>query len=150
MKRDGVTTYNNRVELYRKNPELFAKIEYALVDAYNRNSDILNKDVVASFEMAIKTQQSQDKGLVYKHKSTYAVINDLADMIEKEIVEFKKKPDMSLTTIGGFIKEVLEDFLDEANFYSDQDADKNTYLTHLARYHKDRPGSKAAKSQIIL
>jgi hypothetical protein len=150
IKKDGAITYQKRAELYRKNPQLFAKIEFALVDAYNQNSSLLNKDVVGAFELILKTLRSESKGLIYKHRSEDMVVNDLADIIEREVNELKNNPDMQLAVTTGFAKDVIEDFLNEAKFYSDQDTGKNSYLTHLARFHKDRPGGKAAKSEIII
>ena len=58
IKKGGVETYHKRAELFKKNPQLFADIEFALVDAYNRDNRILNKDVVTALEIIRKTLQS--------------------------------------------------------------------------------------------
>ncbi len=150
IKRDGAITYHKRAELYRKNPHLFAKIEYALVDAYNENSKLKNKDVVGALDLIYKTLHSESKGLIYKHRSEDSVVNDLADHIEKDINEIKNNPDLGRAVTTNFTKDVVEDFLNEAKFYEQENSAKNSYLTHLTRFHKDRPGGKAAKSEIIL
>ena len=150
VKKDGAVTYHKRAELYRKNPHLFAKIEFAIVDAYNGNSRLLNKDVVGALDLIYKTFQSESKGLIYKHRSEDSVVNDLADIIEREINELKNHEDMRMAITTNFAKDVVEDFLNEAKFYEKEDEARNSYLTHLARFHKDRPSSKVTKSEIIL
>ena len=150
IKKDGIVAYQKKAELYRKNPELFAKIEFALVDAYNQNNRLLNKDVVSALQIVLKTLKSETKGLLYKHKSEDMVINDLADILENELTELKNNDEINSSAATNFAKDVIDDFLSEAKFYNDQNTDKSSYLTHLVRFHKDRPGGKAAKSKIII
>ncbi len=111
---------------------------------------MLNKDIVGALELIYKTLHSESKGLIYKHRSEDSVVNDLADIIEKEINEIKDNPELGRAITTNFTKDVVEDFLNEAKFYEREDTAKNSYLTHLARFHKDRPSGKAAKSGIIL
>ena len=150
IKKDGIVTFQKKAELYRKDPQLFAKIEFALVDAYNQNNRLLNKDVVSALEIVLKTLKSESKGLLYKHKSEDMVINDLADILENEVNELKNNEEINSAAATNFTKEVIDDFLSEAKFYNDQNTDKSSYLIHLARFHKDRPGGRAAKSKIII
>jgi len=150
IKKDGIVAFQKKAELYRKDPQLFAKIEFALVDAYNQNNRLLNIDVVSALEIVLKTLKSESKGLLYKHKSEDMVINDLADIVEKELPELKNNEEINSAAATNFTKEVIDDFLGEAKFYNDQNTDKSSYLIHLARFHKDRPGGRAAKSKIII
>ena len=150
IKKDGIVAYQKKAELYKKDPQLFAKIEFALVDAYNQNNRLLNEDVVSALQIVLKTLKSESKGLLYKHKSEDMVINDLADILENEVNELKNKEDINSAAATNFAKEVIDDFLSEAKFYNDQNTDKSSYLIHLARFHKDRPGGRAAKSKIII
>ncbi len=150
IKKDGIVAFQKKAELYRKDPQLFAKIEFALVDAYNQNNRLLNKDVVSALQIVLKTLKSESKGLLYKHKSEDMVINDLADILENEVHELKNNEEINSAAATNFAKEVIDDFLSEAKFYNDQNTDKSSYLIHLARFHKDRPGGRAAKSKIII
>lgn len=150
IKKDGIVAFQKKAELYRKDPQLFAKIEFALVDAYNQNNRLLNKDVVSALQIVLKTLKSESKGLLYKHKSEDMVINDLADTLENEVNELKNNEEINSAAATNFTKEVIDDFLSEAKFYNDQNTDKSSYLIHLARFHKDRPGGRAAKSKIII
>ena len=150
IKKDGIVAYQKKAELYRKDPQLFAKIEFGLVDAYNQNNRLLNEDVVSALQIVLKTLKSESKGLLYKHKSEDMVINDLADILENELNELKNNEEINSSTATNFAKDVIDDFLSEAKFYNDQNTDKNSYLIHLARFHKDRPGGRAVKSKIII
>ena len=150
IKKDGIVAYQKKAELYRKDPQLFAKIEFALVDAYNQNNRLLNEDVVSALQIVLKTLKSESKGLLYKHKSEDMVINDLADILENEVTELKNNEEINLSAATNFAKDVIDDFLSEAKFYNDQNTDKSSYLIHLARFHKDRPGGRAVKSKIII
>jgi len=150
IKKDGIAAFQKKAELYRKDPQLFAKIEFALVDAYNQNNRLLNKDVVSALQIVLKTLKSESKGLLYKHKSEDMVINDLADTLENEVHELKNNEEINSAAATNFTKEVIDDFLSEAKFYNDQNTDKSSYLIHLVRFHKDRPGGRAAKSKIII
>ena len=62
----------------------------------------------------------------------------------------KNNEEINSATATNFAKDVIDDFLSEAKFYNDQNTDKSSYLIHLARFHKDRPGGRAAKSKIII
>ena len=150
IKKDGIVAFQKKAELYRKDPQMFAKIEFALVDAYNQNNRLLNEDVVSALQIVLKTLKSESKGLLYKHKSEDMVINDLADTLENEVNELRNNEEINSATATNFAKEVIDDFLSEAKFYNDQNIDKSSYLIHLARFHKDRPGGKAVKSKIII
>jgi len=150
VKKDGAVTYRKRAELYRKNPMLFAKIEYAIVDAYFLNDKLLNKDVVGALDLVHKTLNSESRGLIYKHRSEDSVVNDVADIIERGVNEIKDNTDLRQSVSTNFAKDVVEDFLNEARFYEQENVSVNSYLTHLAKFHKDRPGAKATKSEIIL
>jgi len=150
IKKDGIVAYQKKAELYRKDPQLFAKIEFALVDAYNQNNRLLNEDVVSALQIVLKTLKSESKGLLYKHKSEDMVINELADIVENELTELKNNEEINSSAATNFAKDVIDDFLSEAKFYNEQNTDKSSYLIHLARFHKDRPGGKAVKSKIII
>ncbi len=78
------------------------------------------------------------------------VINELADIVENELTELKNNEEINSSAATNFAKDVIDDFLSEAKFYNDQNTDKSSYLIHLARFHKDRPGGRAAKSKIII
>jgi len=150
IKKDGIVAFQKKAELYRKDPQLFAKIEFALVDAYNQNNRLLNKDVVSALQIVLKTLKSESKGLLYKHKSEDMVINDLADILENEVNELRNNEEINSAAATNFTKEVIDDFLSEAKFYNDQNTNKSSYLIHLVRFHMDRPGGRAAKSKIII
>ncbi len=106
IKKDGIVAFQKKAELYRKDPQLFAKIEFALVDAYNQNNRLLNKDVVSALEIVLKTLKSETKGLLYKHKSEDMVVNDLADILENELTELKNKEEINSAAATNFAKDV--------------------------------------------
>lgn len=148
IRKDGVETYIRRAELYKKNPQLFACIEYSLVDAFSSNNRINNKDVYMALELNLKTLQSEMKGLIFKHRSDDIIVNELADTVEKEINNLNKIPENRVTT--SYCYDVVEDFYKEVKFYIDLNNGDSSYLLHLSKFHKDRIKPEQLKSGIII
>ena len=150
IRKDGAQTYVRRAELYTKSPQLFACIEYALVDAYSSNSSIKNNDVYMALELIMKTLQSEMKGLIFKHRSEDIIVNELADSLEREIRQIMNNPENRVST--SFTCDVIEDFYMEVKFYLDMNnVDSNSsYLIHLSKFHRDRIKPSQNQSGIII
>jgi len=150
IKKDGVQTYIRRAELYRKNPELFASIELAIVDSFNSNTRLNDSDLYAALEIISKTLQSESKGLIYKHRSDDVIVNELADSIDGEINNLRQNQDLGNSITTGYAQDVIEDFYNEVKFYIEKDDDKKAYLSHLSRFHKDEAKPEQKQSGIII
>jgi len=161
IKREGVRSYVRKAELYKKNPELFLRIELAIAASYRADTGIVNADVVKAFDLVSKTLTTEKSGLIYDHKSENPLANDLAERILASIREMNQAMRQGGDGGGGegsgrrlltdiVIRGVLDEFKSDVLFYMENDSSPTSYLKHLARYHPEKPKPGDRGGGIIL
>lgn len=137
LQKEGTKSYVKRAELYSKNPEIFALIEIAIAGNFRTNKKLNNRDLLRGVEQALKTVETEVKGIYYEYESenVYAnkISNDILGIIKEGLTRYPPKH-FSLE----FSVEVLNEFLKELNFYIENDPDNQSYLKHITRYHPEK------------
>jgi len=150
VKREGVQSYIRRAELYNKNPEIFARMEAVFVDFFRRYN-IKDGDLTTALELIIKTLDTEKKGIFYEYKAGTRIVNELSERLLDVIREYK---DGAQVGQGGitvdYAKEVVEEFLKEANFYMEMDSGPQTYLIHVSRYHPEKATETPSGGALII
>ncbi|MER3445937.1 MAG: hypothetical protein C4291_03460 [Candidatus Dadabacteria bacterium] len=145
VRKEGIQPYIRRAELYNKNPEIFAKIELALVDLFRTDGRLRNEEIASALELVIKTLHTEKKGIFYDHRSESRIINEIAGRVLIVIREHKDSPELRHGKITlDYAKEVVEEFLKEIKFYMELDSNPQSYLIHISRYHPE--GGKTTQS----
>jgi hypothetical protein len=139
VKKEGVEPYIKRAELYNKNPEIFARIELAMVNLFRAESGLTNRDVAEALELVIKTLETEKKGIIYDYRSNNRVVNELVRQILSVLREYKDSPELKRERITvDYARDVVEEFLKEVRFFMEVDPNPQGYLVHVARYHPEK------------
>ena len=143
VRKEGAGTYVRRAELYRLNPEIFARLEMTFARAFRENNDIKNEDLVRALELVSKTLETEKKGLIYQHQGDNSFANVISDNVLAVISEFKDSPDVGANRVTlDYARAVVEEFLGEARFYMENDSNPKSYLIHMLRYYPEEPEQK--------
>jgi hypothetical protein len=151
VRKEGVQSYIRRAELYNKNPEIFAKIEFLLVGSFRTDGKLKNEEVASALELVIKTLDTEKKGILYDYRSENRVVNEIAGWVLAAVREHKDLPELRQGRITlDYAKEVVEEFLKEVKFYMEMDPNPQSYLIHISRYHPERSGTTQSSGSLII
>ena len=151
IRKEGARTYVRRAELYARNPEIFARIEMTFARAFRENGELKNQDLVAALELVSKTLETEKKGLIYQHQSDNSGANRVSDYVLEVISEFKDNPDVAGRVTLDFAASVVDEFLSEAKFYSENDSNEKSYFIHILRYYpEEQEPAKSPEGGLII
>ncbi len=151
IKKEGARSYVRRAELYKNNPELFAYLEKGFVDIFRADKSLTNKDLVSGLDLAMKTLETEKKGLLYQHQSGNQYADEISNHVLSIVSHFKDDPEIGPNRITiDFGIMVVKEFLDEATFYMDNDVNPKSYLIHLMRYHPEEEIPAQSESKLII
>jgi len=151
IKKEGARSYVRRAELYKHNPELFAYLEKGFVDIFRADKSLTNKDLVSGLDLAMKTLETEKKGLLYQHQSGNQYADEISNHVLSIVSHFKDDPEIGPNRITiDFGIMVVKEFLDEATFYMDNDVNPRGYLIHLMRYHPEEKIPAQSDSKLII
>jgi hypothetical protein len=151
IRKEGPGSYVRRTELYKHNPEIFARLEMVFAAAYRSNRAIKNEDLVSALELAGKTLETEGKGLIYQHRSESSSANEISDNILAVISQYKDTAEIGENRVTlDYATAVIEEFLNEAKFYMENDSNPSSYLIHILRYYPEEPQERAEKSGLII
>ena len=151
IKKEGARSYVRKAELYKHNPELFARLERAFVGVFRADKSLTNKDLVSGLDLAKKTLETEKKGLLYQHQSGNKYADEVSNHVLSIVSEYKDSPDVGPNRITlDFGIMVLGEFLDEARFYMENDSNPKSYLIHIMRYHPEEEAPAQAESKLII
>jgi len=151
IKKEGAGSYVRRAELYKHNPELFAYLEKGFVDIFRADKSLTNKDLVSGLDLAMKTLETEKKGLLYQHQSGNQYADEISNHVLSIVSHFKDDPEIGPNRITiDFGIMVVKEFLDEATFYMDNDVNPRGYLIHLMRYHPEEKIPAQSDSKLII
>ncbi|MEX0999043.1 MAG: hypothetical protein WD000_03670 [Thermodesulfobacteriota bacterium] len=151
IKKEGARSYVRRAELYKNNPELFAYLEKGFVDIFRADKSLTNKDLVSGLDLAMKTLETEKKGLLYQHQSGNQYADEISNHVLSIVSHFKDDPEIGPNRITiDFGIMVVKEFLDEATFYMDNDVNPKSYLIHLMRYHPEEEIPAQSDSKLII
>ena len=145
VQKEGVKPYVKKAELYQKNPEIFAQIEITIADSYRENRKINNRDLLTALEHAYKTFETEKKGIYYEYQSENTYANQITSKITSILRESLQKFNSKIFNIE-FVLSVLNEFLNEVKFYSENDNNPHSYLIHIARYHQPKTEEKTKEN----
>jgi len=151
IKKDGAKSYVRKAELYKHNPELFAHLEKGFVAIFIADKSLTNKDLVSGLDLAMKTLETEKKGLLYQHQSGNQYAYEISNHTLSIVSQYKDNPEMGANRITlDFGIMVVKEFLDEATFYMDNDVNSKSYLIHLMRYHPEEEVPAQSESKLII
>ena len=151
IKKKGAGSYVRKAELYKHNPELFAHLEKGFVAIFRADKNLTNKDLVTGLDLAMKTLETEKKGLLYQHQSGNNYADEISNHTLSIVNEYKDNSEMGANRITlDFGIRVVKEFLDEATFYMENDINPKSYLIHLMRYHPEEEAPSQAESKLII
>ncbi len=151
LKKEGAGSYIRRAELYKRNPEIFAKLEKIFADSFRANRNITNADLVAALELVKNTLETEKKGLIYQHQSDNRYANEISTRVLVAVTDYKDSPEISESRLTlDFAVSVVSEFLKEARFYMENDSNPKSYLIHILRYHPEEEAGAAPQSDLII
>lgn len=151
LQKEGTQSYIKRAELYHKNSEIFALIEIAIANIYRSNKKLNNRDLLRGLEQVQKAVETEIKGIYYEYESENSYANEISKNILNVIRDALNRYPAKYFSLE-FSVDVVGEFLKELNFYIENDADDQSYLKHIARYHpeKGRDIEKTTQSGLII
>jgi len=151
IKKEGAGSYVRKADLYKHNPELFAHLEKGFVTIFRADKNLTNKDLVTGLDLAMKTLETEKKGLLYQHQSGNNYADEISNHTLSIVNEYKDNSEMGANRITlDFGIKVVKEFLDEATFYMENDVNPKSYLIHLMRYHPEEEAPAQAESKLII
>jgi hypothetical protein len=151
LRKEGSVSYVRRAELYSRNLEVFARIEKIFADAFRANRKLRNEDVVSALGLVKSTLESEKKGLIYQHQSENSFANELSTKLLIALTDLKDSPEIREDRVTiDIASSVIEEFLKEARFFSENDSNPQSYLIHLLRYHPTEEAAPARQSELII
>lgn len=151
LRKEGVGSYVKRAELYKKNPQVFAKIEIAIANMFRANKKLTNQDLAEALGLLLKTLETEKKGVIYDYRSDNSFANEISDQVIKIIRGNEDSVEFSRYSISiDFAKEIVQEFLKEVNFYIENESNPTSYLIHILRYHPQQSGSQRDSGRIII
>ena len=151
LRKEGVGSFIRRAEIYNKNPKIFNEIEIAFVNVFRTNKRIRNVDLAEGLELVLKTLATEKRGLVYDHRSENSVSNEISDRVIKIIREYKDNIQLGKSRISiDDGREIVEEFLNEVEFFIENELNPRSYFIHILRYHPQRAETLHGAGNIIL
>lgn len=151
LRKEGVGSFVRRAELYNKNPEIFRDIEIAFVNIFRANNRIRNIDLAEGLELVLKTLDTEKRGLLYDHRSENSFANEISDRVIKIIREYKDNIELGRSRISiDYGKEIVQEFLNEVQFFIENEVNPRSYFIHILRYHPQRVETSHGAGNIIL
>lgn len=151
LRKEGARTYVRRAELYARNPEIFARIEMTFARSFRENKELKDTDLVSALELVQKTLETEKKGLLYQHQGDNTYSNRVSDNVLSVISELKDNPDVGGRINLDFLVSVMNEFLGEAKFYSENEKNPRAYLIHILRYYpEETPQEKSPEGGLII
>jgi len=137
--------------MYDKNPEIFKDIEIALVNVFRTNNRIGNVDLAEGLGLVLKTLDTEKRGLVYDHRSENSFANEISDRVIKIIREYKDNIELRKSRISiDYGREIVQEFLNEVEFFIENEVNPRSYFIHILRYHPQRAKTSHGAGNIIL
>jgi len=151
IKKEGAKSYVRKAELYKHNPELFARLEKGFVNIFRADKSLTNRDLVSGLDLAKKTLETEKKGLIYHHHSGNKYADEISNHVLGIVSEYKDSSDVGPNRITlDFGLMVIREFLDEARFYMENGSNPKSYLIHIMRYHPEEESQAQAESKLII
>jgi hypothetical protein len=151
LRKEGVGSFIRRAEMYDKNPEIFKDIEIALVNVFRTNNRIRNVDLAEGLGLVLKTLDTEKRGLVYDHRSENSFANEISDRVIKIIREYKDNIELRKSRISiDYGREIVQEFLNEVEFFIENEVNPRSYFIHILRYHPQRAKTSHGAGNIIL
>ncbi|MGB7293579.1 MAG: hypothetical protein WBD99_15530 [Thermodesulfobacteriota bacterium] len=151
LRKEGVGSFIRRAEMYNKNPEIFNDIEIAFVNVFRTNNRIRNVDLAEGLGLVLKTLDTEKRGLVYDHRSENSFANEISDRVIKIIREYKDNIELGKSRISiDYGREIVQEFLNEVEFFIENEVNPRSYFIHILRYHPQRVETSQGAGNIIL
>lgn len=151
LRKEGARSFIRRAEMYNKNPSIFNDIEIALVNLFRTNNRIRNVDLAEGLGLVIKTLDTEKRGLVYNHRSENSFANEISARVLRIIRDYKDNIELRKSRISiDYGREVVQEFLNEVEFFVENEVNPRSYFIHILRYHPQRAETSHPASNIIL
>lgn len=151
LRKEGARSFIRRAEMYNKNPSIFNDIEIALVNLFRTNNRIRNVDLAEGLGLVIKTLDTEKRGLVYNHRSENSFANEISARVLRIIRDYKDNIELRKSRISiDYGREVVQEFLNEVEFFVKNEVNPRSYFIHILRYHPQRAETSHPASNIIL
>ncbi len=151
LRKEGVGSFIRRADLYNKNPDIFKGIEIAFVNVFRTDNRIKDTDLAEGLELALKTLDTEKRGLLYDHKSENAFANEISNRVIKVIRQYKDNVEVGRSRISvDFAREIVHEFLNEVEFFIESEENPRSYFVHILRYHPQRVKTSHGGGKIIL
>ncbi len=151
LRKEGVSSFIRRADLYNRNPEVFRDIEIAFVNVFHTDNRIKNVDLAEGLELVLKTLDTEKRGLLYNHKSENSFANEISNRVIKVIRQYKDNVEVGKSRISvDYAREIVQEFLNEVEFFIENEVNPRSYIIHILRYHPQRVKTSRAGGKIIL
>lgn len=151
LRKEGVDSFIRRAEMYNKHPEIFNDIEIAFVNVFRTNNRIRNVDLAEGLGLVLKTLATEKRGLFYDHRSENSFANEISDRVIKIIREYKDNIELGESRISiDYGREIVQEFLNEVEFFIENEVNPRSYFIHILRYHPQRAETSHGAGNIIL
>ncbi len=151
LRKEGAGSYVRRAELYSKNPEIFATIEKSIAHMFRSNKELCNTDLVTGLDLVLKTLETEKKGLLYEHKGESTYANDISHMMLSILDNYRNNNNLGSKIHNvDHAMQVVSEFLNEANFYAENDSNPKSYFIHILRYHPEEEAPSTSQSGLII
>ena len=151
IRKEGIGSFIRRADLYNKNPEFFKKLELAFVELFRTNKRLRNDDLSEALGLVMKTLDTEKRGILFDYRSDNPIANDLADRIIKVVREEKDSVQITYTRISlDYARDVLQEFLNEVEFFMKNDINPQGYLIHILRYHPEVTEARKDRGRLII
>lgn len=93
----------------------------------------------------------EKRGILFDYRSDNPIANDLADRIIKVVREEKDSVQITYTRISlDYARDVLQEFLNEVEFFMKNDINPQGYLIHILRYHPEVTEARKDRGRLII
>ena len=151
LRKEGVDSFIRRAEMYNNNPEIFNDIEIAFVNVFRTNNRIRNVDLAEGLGLVLKTLDTEKRGLFYDHRSENSFANEISDRVIRIIREYKDNIELGKSRISiDYGREIVQEFLDEVEFFIENEVNPRSYFIHILRYHPQTAETLHGAGNIIL
>lgn len=149
IQKEGTKAYIKKAELYNKNPEIFAQIEILVAQTFRSNRKLKNDDFIKAFKQAHETLKTEKNGIYYSYAGENIYANQISETILSLIKDQMKKYSSNIIDLD-FALDVLNEFLKDAKFYTENEDDDQSYLINIARYHPSRTDTPGKPDGLII
>lgn len=141
IQKEGIQSYLNKAELYKKDPVLFAVVEKEISRIFREKKNLNDRDLVTALEQTKKTIETEKSGIYYEYQGENLYANEITTSILRVIRNHMQNNNPANVDME-FCSNVIGEYLKEAEFYVENKSGPREYLKHISRYH---PG--AGKSE---